>query len=71
MKLLLTWLVGVPALVGVMVLARATSSQGFHPPRATTTHASASCLRQDDFDGMRPMIAKQRDEVSCDGRSIE
>ena len=70
MKLLLTWLLGVPALVGAMVLARATSPQGFSPPRETS-HAATSCVRQDQFDHVRPMVSKQRHGITCDRRTVE
>lgn len=70
MKLLLTWLIGVPVLVGAMVLARATSPQGFSAPRPAP-QVVASGLRQDHLDDMRPVVAKQRHELPGDGSTIQ
>lgn len=66
MKLFLTWLVGVPALVAVMVLARAMSPQGFRTVQSSGA-VSASCIRQGEFYAVSPSVADQRDRASCNG----
>lgn len=44
MKLLLTWLLGVPALVAAMVLARAMSPQGMQGPMQAQHHRVSQVL---------------------------
>lgn len=76
MKLLLTWLVGVPALVAAMVLARAVSPQGLRaaprmPPTPTQSREAASCRGQLKFDKMLPAIADQRHRVACHRMAVQ
>jgi len=74
MKLFLTWLLGVPVLVLVMVLARALSPQGFgngFSAQAGTPAASGSCPREQQLHDVAPLVTQQRNQVSCDGRSVQ
>lgn len=75
MKLLLTWLVGVPTLVAAMVLARAVSPQGMRatPPRAPPAQARAvaSCRGQLDLDKMLAPVPDQRHRVACHRVAIQ
>ena len=74
MKLLLTWLVGVPALVAAMVLARAVSPQGLRaappapPPQARVID---SCRGQLDLHKVLPAVPHQRHRVACDRVAIQ
>ena len=74
MKLFLTWLLGVPVLVLAMVLARAMSPAGFSAERHHSLNHSlvqADCLRQIEFDVVRPVVRSQRDRVSCNRHAIQ
>ena len=70
MKLFLTWLVGVPVLVLVMVLARAMTPAGFSGERHHS-FVQSQCLPQLEFDAVRPVVASQRDRVTCHRRAIQ
>jgi hypothetical protein len=70
MKLFLTWLLGVPVLVLAMVLARAMSPAGFSAERHHSL-VQADCLRQLQFDVVRPMVRGQRDRVACNRSSVQ
>ena len=70
MKLFLTWLVGVPVLVVAMVVARAMSPAGFSGERPHS-FVQNQCLRQLEFDAVRPVVADQRDGVTCHGRTVQ
>jgi hypothetical protein len=74
MKLLLTWLVGVPALVAAMVLARAMSPQGLRvPARPAPAQASevALCQGQLDLDKMLPAVPDHRHRIACHRMTIQ
>lgn len=74
MKLFLTWLLGVPVLVVVMVLARAMSPQGFgngFTAQAGTPAASGGCLREQQLHDVAPLVTQQGKRVPCNGRSVE
>jgi hypothetical protein len=74
MKLLLTWLVGVPVLVASMVLARALSSQGMRAPARTPppqVQQLASCRGQLDLDKMLPAVPDHRYGIACDRLAIQ
>ena len=68
MKLFLTWLLGVPALVIAMVLARALSSQGF---AANVAAVSVSCVRQHQLDAVSASIPQQRNRVACHRDAVD
>lgn len=73
MKLLLTWLVGVPALVAAMVLARANladvvQSSSRLPPRATL---QASCTGQADLHHVAGPVAKDRNGIACNRLAVQ
>jgi len=70
MKLFLTWLLGVPVLVLAMVLARAMSPAGFSAERHHSL-VQADCLRQLEFNTVRPLVRGQRDRVTCNRRTIQ
>ena len=74
MKLLLTWLLGVPALVAAMVLARAMSPQGMQGPmqlRNAPKHAQLLCSRQVELDEVFAAVAQDRHGVTCNRASIQ
>jgi hypothetical protein len=74
MKLLLTWLVGVPALVAAMVVARAVSPQGMRAvPRTPAPQARelASCRGQLDLDKVLTTVPDHRHRVACDRVAIQ
>jgi hypothetical protein len=75
MKLVLMWLVGVPALVAVMVLARAMSPRGMHGVAAHRTLAQVqvtqSCGRQVQFDDVLLAVANDRHGIACNQSSID
>ncbi len=73
MKLLLTWLVGVPALVAAMVLARANladvvQSSSRIPVQATL---QASCPGQVDLHNVPGTIATDRNGVACNRLAVQ
>ncbi len=73
MKLVLMWLVGVPALVAVMVLARAMSPHGMHGAATHRTlaqvQATPSCGRQVQFDDV--LVAVANHGVACNRSAID
>jgi hypothetical protein len=73
MKLVLTWLLGVPVLVLAMVVARAMSSQGLElrAPVAAVPAERSACPRQGDFKHMDTWVAKDGDRVACDRRAVK
>jgi hypothetical protein len=70
MKLFLAWLVGVPVLVLAMVVARAMSPAGFSGERHHSL-VQNQCLPQLEFDSVRPVVAGQRDRVTCHRRAVQ
>ena len=78
-RLLFTWLLGVPALVLAMVLARAMSPQGLQaaqPARAVVrppvaAAAPSPCPRKDQVDPVRSLVAKYGKLVACDRRAVQ
>lgn len=79
MKLLFTWLLGVPVLVLAMVLARAMSPNGLQAAQrqaagirtpAGSTVASI-CARQHQLDQVRPLVTKDGKPVACDRRAVK
>lgn len=74
MKLLLTWLLGVPALVLVMVLARAMTPQGFGhglDAQAGVPLKSGSCPGEQQLHDMSLLVTQQGNRVSCNVHSVE
>lgn len=75
MKLLLAWLVGVPALVAAMVLARAVSPQGMRAAPLRTPPAQAravdSCRGQLDLDKVPATVPDQRHRVACNRVAVQ
>jgi hypothetical protein len=71
MRLLLTWLVGVPLLVCSMVLARAA----LVPAPAYTMEAPAinarACLRKMQLDRVPLVVPDQRNRRACDALAIQ
>lgn len=75
MRLLLTWLLGVPLMVCGMVLARAAllpqrPAVEARPPVAVV-QVRRSCPGQDEQHGVRLTIPQQRHIVPCDSLAIE
>jgi len=74
MKLLLTWLLGVPALVAAMVLARAMSPQGMQGPlqaaQHQARHAQLLC-RQVQLDDVLAVVPQDRNRVACNRTAVE
>ncbi len=73
MKLLLTWLVGVPALVAAMVLARANlaglvQASARLPMQATL---QASCAGQADFHQVARAIATDGNVLACNRLAVQ
>lgn len=71
MRLLLTWLLGVPLLVGSMVLARAALAPA---PRDTLQHPAVTaqaCLREMELDRVPPVVPEQRHRRACDALAIK
>jgi hypothetical protein len=73
MKLFLTWLLGVPALVLAMVMARAMSPDGLQPLPVLTASAAATsaCVRQRQLDKVRPVVVKNGHRIRCDRRAVK
>lgn len=71
MKLLLTWLLGVPLLVGSMVLAREALAPERRESLQRTEVVARQCLRQEQFDRVPPSISEQRHRLACDRRAIQ
>ena len=73
MKLFLTWLLGVPALVLAMVMARAMSADGLQQPQAlaATAATTSACVRQRQLDKVRPVVVKNGHRIRCDRRTVQ
>jgi len=73
MKLFFTWLLGVPALVLAMVMARAMSPDGLQhqPMLAASATMNSACVRQRQLDKVRPVIVKDGHRIRCDRRTIK
>lgn len=74
MKLVLTWLLGVPLLVGSMVLARAAlipSQAQAEIAELATAPASQSCPGQSDQHAVLHSVAKDGDRRACEPLSVE
>ena len=74
MKLVLMWLVGVPALVAAMVMARAMSPQGMHAATHATlaqVQAAPSCGRQVQLDDVLLTVANNRHGIACNRSTIQ
>lgn len=74
MKLLLTWLLGVPALVAAMVLARAMSPQGMQGPVQAAQHQARhaqNLCRQVQLDDVLAVIAQDSHRVSCNRAAVQ
>lgn len=70
MRLLLTWLLGVPLLVGSMVLARAALAPA---PRHTVQQpviTAQACLQKMEFNRMPLVVPQQRNRGACDIATI-
>ncbi len=67
MKLLVMWLLGVPVLVGSMVVARSLPMQAV---QAELQLPASNCQRQDNLHPMRA-IAQQRDRVACNPLAVQ
>lgn len=70
MRLVLTWLVGVPVLVLAMVLVRAISPQGLQAAQPRIATASV-CAGQDDVHRVAPAVANKRDRAACKRRAVD
>jgi hypothetical protein len=78
-KLLFTWLLGVPALVLAMVLARALSPHGLQAAQRAPAvvrapapaMAASTCPRQDQVDPVRSLVAKDGKRIACDRRTVQ
>jgi hypothetical protein len=68
MKLLMTWLLGVPALVLAMVLARAMSPQGMQVAEAATL---SSCPGQLDLHHVGTTVVKQGHRAACNTHAVQ
>ena len=73
MKPFLTWLLGVPALVLAMVMARAMSADGLQHPQALAASPTTTspCVRQRQLDKVRPVIVKNGHRIRCDRRTVQ
>jgi hypothetical protein len=71
MRLLLIWLLGVPLLVGTMVLARAALVPMQRGISDSTELAARACLREEELHGVAPAITQQRHRRACDRLSVE
>lgn len=79
MRLVMTWLLGVPLMVCGMVLAHAALVT--QPPVAEVRPLVAevrpllvherSCAGQDEQHGVRPAVTQQRHMLACDPLAIE
>lgn len=71
MRLLFTWLLGVPAMVITMVLARAMTPQG---PDLAAQEAAANlqaCIRQGQLEHMPPLVAQDGNRIACDRLAVK
>jgi len=73
MKLLLTWLVGVPALVAAMVLARANLASVMQASSRLPAQATlqASCPGQADLHQVAGAVATDRNGVACNRLAVQ
>ncbi len=72
MKLLLTWLVGVPALVAAMVLARANLADMVPPSRLPVRATlQASCPGQADLHQVAGTVATDRNGIACNRLTVQ
>ncbi len=71
MKLLLIWLLGVPMLVGTMVLARAALAPAQPVQRADATAVVEACLRHAEYHLVPVAIAQQRHARACNALAIQ
>jgi hypothetical protein len=73
MKLLLTWLVGVPALVAAMVLARANLADVMQSSSRLPSQATlqASCSGQANFHHVAGTVATDRNGVACNRVTVQ
>ncbi len=73
MKLVLTWLLGVPVLVLAMVVARAVSPQGLevNASRIATPAPRSACLRQGEVKHMDTSVTKNGDRIACNRRAVK
>lgn len=73
MRLVLAWLLGVPAPVGSMVLARASflpEHKTSLPPTSIESTGSADCPGHPDNDTVTRPVTPQLQRVTCKGLSI-
>ena len=72
MRLLLAWLLGVPLLVGCMVLARASllPEATTREPAPTELTATSGCLGQAHHHHVAPAVIRQRHRDACEGRPV-
>jgi hypothetical protein len=70
MKLLFTWLLGVPLLVGSMVLARTLPIQAPHA-ELSIPGTAADCLREQNLHAMHATIPQQRDGIACHRAAVQ
>ena len=68
MRLVLTWLVGVPVLVLSMVLARSEFLQS--PELEARAEPKSVCLRQGETHDVAMSVSNQGYRLSCDRRTI-
>lgn len=70
MKLLFTWMLGVPALVLAMVVARAMTPQGLQSD-VSRTAAVSLCAGQLDLNDVGPLVAKDGHRAACNARAVQ
>jgi hypothetical protein len=70
MKLLFTWLLGVPAMVMAMVLARAMTPQGPDLAAQQASKDLQTCIRQSQLHQMRPLVSLYDHRVACERRAV-
>jgi len=71
MRLLLIWLLGVPLMVGSMVLARAALLPVQRAIADSTELAARACLGEEELHRVSPAIAQQRHGRACNRLSVE
>lgn len=78
MRLLFTWLLGVPVLVLAMVLARAMSPNGLQAAqrapvvaRAPAAAVASTCPRQDQINPARSLVTQDGKRIACDRRTVQ
>lgn len=74
MRLVLTWLLGVPLLVGSMVLARAAFVPApSAPPSALQSQATAgqTCSSENEQHRVAPAIAQQGNDMACGALAVK